>query len=51
MLTLLNVYSEWEGTEYNEQYCRENFIQYRSMKRARDVKDQVIDRQTDSMTI
>ncbi|XP_005090962.1 pre-mRNA-splicing factor ATP-dependent RNA helicase DHX16 [Aplysia californica] len=40
-LTLLNVYNQWEETEYSTQWCYENYIQHRSMKRARDVRDQL----------
>ncbi|XP_050406181.1 pre-mRNA-splicing factor ATP-dependent RNA helicase DHX16 isoform X1 [Patella vulgata] len=40
-LTLLNVYTQWEETDYSTQWCYENFIQHRSMKRARDVRDQL----------
>lgn len=42
-LTLLNVYNEWEENEYDQQWCQENFVQYRSMVRARDVRDQLKD--------
>ena len=40
-LTLLNVYDCWVETAYSTQWCFENFIQYRSMRRARDVRDQL----------
>ena len=40
-LMLLNVYNQWVLSGYNEQWCRENFVQYRSLKRARDVKEQL----------
>lgn len=40
-LTLLNVWTQWQETGYSMQWCYENFIQYRSMKRARDVRDQL----------
>ncbi|CAD5115917.1 unnamed protein product [Dimorphilus gyrociliatus] len=40
-LTLLNVYNQWVETNYSTQWCFENFIQHRSMKRARDVRDQL----------
>ncbi|KAK7077368.1 putative pre-mRNA-splicing factor ATP-dependent RNA helicase dhx16 [Halocaridina rubra] len=40
-LTLMNVYNEWVDTEYSSQWCYENFIQYRSLKRARDIRDQL----------
>lgn len=40
-LTLLNVYTQWLDTNFSTQWCYENFIQHRSMKRARDVRDQL----------
>lgn len=40
-LTLLNVYTQWANTGFSTQWCYENFIQHRSMKRARDVRDQL----------
>nr|CAB3237847.1 putative pre-mRNA-splicing factor ATP-dependent RNA helicase DHX16 [Phallusia mammillata] len=40
-LTLMNVYNQWAGTDFSIQWCFENFIQHRSMKRARDVRDQL----------
>ncbi|XP_052238691.1 pre-mRNA-splicing factor ATP-dependent RNA helicase DHX16-like [Dreissena polymorpha] len=40
-ITLMNVYNQWEETAHSTQWCFENFIQYRSMKRARDVRDQL----------
>ncbi|KAK4305688.1 hypothetical protein Pmani_022431 [Petrolisthes manimaculis] len=41
-LTLMNVYNEWAGAEYSPQWCYEVFIQHRSMKRARDIRDQLV---------
>ncbi|XP_008322252.1 pre-mRNA-splicing factor ATP-dependent RNA helicase DHX16 [Cynoglossus semilaevis] len=40
-LVLLNVYTQWVESNYSTQWCYENFIQFRSMKRARDVRDQL----------
>ncbi|RNA26374.1 pre-mRNA-splicing factor ATP-dependent RNA helicase DHX16 [Brachionus plicatilis] len=40
-ITLLNIYKQWEDTSFSTQWCFENFIQHRSMKRARDVRDQL----------
>jgi HrpA-like RNA helicase len=37
----MNVYNQWADTNYSEQWCFENFIQIRSMKRARDIKEQL----------
>ncbi|RZF33169.1 hypothetical protein LSTR_LSTR004855 [Laodelphax striatellus] len=41
-LTLLNVYRQWTDSDHSTQWCYENYIQYRSMKRARDVREQLI---------
>jgi pre-mRNA-splicing factor ATP-dependent RNA helicase DHX16 len=40
-LTLLNIYKQWAQSGYSDQWCYENFIQKRSMKRARDVREQI----------
>ncbi|XP_068084954.1 pre-mRNA-splicing factor ATP-dependent RNA helicase DHX16 [Anabrus simplex] len=40
-LTLLNIYNQWAETDFSTQWCYENFIQHRSMKRARDVREQL----------
>ncbi|XP_034553745.1 pre-mRNA-splicing factor ATP-dependent RNA helicase DHX16 [Notolabrus celidotus] len=40
-LVLLNVYTQWMESGYSTQWCYENFIQFRSMRRARDVRDQL----------
>mgnify|MGYP002385766582 CR=1 FL=1 len=41
-MTLLNVWNTWVETNYSIQWCFENFIQHRSMKRARDVREQLL---------
>lgn len=41
-LSLLQVYNQWMESDYSTQWCYENFIQYRSMKRARDVREQLV---------
>jgi pre-mRNA-splicing factor ATP-dependent RNA helicase DHX16 len=41
-LALLNVYNQWADTDYSTQWCYENFVQVRSMKRARDIRDQLL---------
>ncbi|KAI1327530.1 P-loop containing nucleoside triphosphate hydrolase protein [Xylariaceae sp. FL0255] len=41
-LTLLNVYNAWKQNGYSSPWCFENFIQFRSMKRAKDVRDQLL---------
>lgn len=42
-LMLLNVYTQWEETDFSMPWCYENFIQYRSMRRARDIREQLLD--------
>lgn len=41
-LTLLNVYNGWKQNKFASPWCFENFIQARSMKRAKDVRDQLL---------
>lgn len=41
-LTLLNVWNQWTELNFSTQWCYDNFIQPRSMKRARDVRDQLV---------
>lgn len=40
-LTLLNVYRSWEACNFDVQWCFDNYIQHRSLKRARDVYEQL----------
>ncbi|TKY73326.1 putative pre-mRNA-splicing factor ATP-dependent RNA helicase DHX16 [Spatholobus suberectus] len=40
-IALLKVYNSWKETNYSMQWCYENYIQVRSMKRARDIRDQL----------
>ena len=42
-LALLNVYNQWKDTNYSAQWCYETFIQIRSMRRARDIKEQLLE--------
>lgn len=41
-LTLLTVYRGWEASKFNNPWCFENFIQARSMRRAQDVRKQLV---------
>ncbi|XP_014219992.1 putative pre-mRNA-splicing factor ATP-dependent RNA helicase DHX16 [Copidosoma floridanum] len=41
-LVLLNVYNQWQQSDYSTEWCYSNFIQYKSMKRARDVREQLV---------
>ncbi|XP_023703200.1 pre-mRNA-splicing factor ATP-dependent RNA helicase DHX16 [Cryptotermes secundus] len=40
-LMLLNIYTQWADSDFSTQWCYENFLQHRSLKRARDVRDQL----------
>ncbi|KAF2835159.1 P-loop containing nucleoside triphosphate hydrolase protein [Patellaria atrata CBS 101060] len=42
MTTLLRVYQEWEESDYSYVWCRENFIQQKSLNRVRNVKEQLV---------
>jgi pre-mRNA-splicing factor ATP-dependent RNA helicase DHX16 len=39
--TLLNVWEQWAETNYSQQFCYEQFLQYKSLTRARDIRDQL----------
>ncbi|KAL9099013.1 MAG: hypothetical protein Q9163_005425 [Psora crenata] len=41
-LTLLNVYNGWKNSKFSDTWCFENFIQARSMRRAQDVRQQLV---------
>ncbi|KAG8527480.1 uncharacterized protein KY384_007632 [Bacidia gigantensis] len=41
-LTLLNVYNGWKNSKFSSPWCFENFIQARSMRRAQDVRQQLV---------
>ncbi|KAK9453571.1 P-loop containing nucleoside triphosphate hydrolase protein [Dipodascopsis uninucleata] len=41
-LTLLTVYNAWKANGFSTSWCFENFIQARSMKRAQEVRDQLV---------
>ncbi|KAJ2964756.1 hypothetical protein NQZ79_g275 [Umbelopsis isabellina] len=41
-LTLLTVYNAWKASKFSNPWCFENFIQARSMKRAQDVRKQLL---------
>lgn len=42
-ITLLNIYNQWKESDYATGWCVDNYIQHRSMKRARDVREQLED--------
>ena len=40
-LTLLNIYHEWEDTDYSNIWCTENYIHPKAMQKARNIKEQL----------
>ena len=40
-LTLLNVYNTWINSNCSEQWCRENYIQFKALNKARNIKEQL----------
>lgn len=41
-LTLLNIWNQWVDSDFSYVWARENFLQQRSLTRARDVRDQLV---------
>ena len=41
-LTLLNVYNKWKEAKFSNPWCKQNFIQSRAMRRAQDVRKQLV---------
>nr|AAB26581.1 pre-mRNA splicing factor homolog {EST, wEST00657} [Caenorhabditis elegans, Peptide Partial, 60 aa] [Caenorhabditis elegans] len=41
-ITLMNVYNKWQESSFSQRWCVENYVQHRVMKRARDVRDQLV---------
>lgn len=40
-ISLLRCYAEWAETDFSTQWCFENFVQVRSMRKARDIREQL----------
>ena len=40
-MALMRCYSEWAATDYSNQWCFENYVQVRSMRKARDIREQL----------
>lgn len=40
-IALLKIYNDWKSCDYGSMWCFENYVQVRSMKRARDIRDQL----------
>lgn len=41
-LTLLHIYRKWETSGFSKEWCKDNFIHDKSMRKARDVKKQLM---------
>lgn len=41
-LTLLSVYNAWKNSNFSSTWCFENFVQQRSLKRAQDIRKQLL---------
>ncbi|KAF2640243.1 P-loop containing nucleoside triphosphate hydrolase protein [Massarina eburnea CBS 473.64] len=40
-ITLANIYAAWEEAEFSIQFAKENFLQQKTLTRARDVREQI----------
>jgi len=41
-VTMLNVYNSWKNNKFSNPWCQENFIQSRNLRRAMDVRKQLL---------
>lgn len=41
-ITLLAVYNSWKNNKFSSPWCYENFVQIRTLKRAQDVRKQML---------
>lgn len=39
--TLLNIFEQWSEANYSQQWCYENYVQFKSLSRVRDIRDQL----------
>lgn len=39
--TLLNIFEQWAEAGYSQQWCYENYVQFKSISRVRDIRDQL----------
>ncbi len=42
-LTLLNTYNQWKNNGYSNQWCTDHFIHAKGMRKAREVREQLLD--------
>ncbi|KAJ2804602.1 hypothetical protein H4R20_002442 [Coemansia guatemalensis] len=50
-LTLLNVYNQWRSNGYRDSWCARHFIHSKAMRRAREVREQLVDILSSSLKI
>lgn len=41
-LTLMNVYDQWKSAKYSPKWCKKNFVLYKSLIRAREIRTQIV---------
>lgn len=41
MFMLLNIWEQWSEANYSQSWCYENYVQFKTLSRARDVRDQL----------
>ncbi|KAF5840651.1 P-loop containing nucleoside triphosphate hydrolase protein [Dunaliella salina] len=41
-IALMNIFDGWAESNFSTQWCYENYVQVRSLKRARDIRDQLV---------
>lgn len=41
-IALLRVYTEWEASGYDEGWAADHYVQHKSLRRARDIRDQLL---------
>ncbi|VWU52097.1 pre-mRNA-splicing factor ATP-dependent RNA helicase PRP16, putative, partial [Hepatocystis sp. ex Piliocolobus tephrosceles] len=42
-LTLLNIYTQWKIHKYSNEWCKKNFIQFKSLNKAKEIYSQLYD--------
>jgi ATP-dependent RNA helicase DHX8/PRP22 len=40
-MSFLNIYKEWEFNNYSEDWCKQNFLHFRTLKQAKKIKEQI----------
>merc|ERR1711977_703469 len=41
--TLLNVYQQWEENGCNAEWCKKNYLHFRALRQARDIRSQLVE--------